>query len=99
MWMLWISGLSPRVERQAQRRRLIPRTPSSVLYLDHINGKGVELYEQCCKLDLEGVVAKPKHSPYRRLDGEVGVGEGEEPGLLAGGGAGGVVQPAAVTLL
>ncbi len=23
-----------------------------------------------CKLDLEGVVAKPKQSPYRRLDGK-----------------------------
>lgn len=30
----------------------------------------MELYEQCCKLDLEGVVAKPKQSPYRRLDGK-----------------------------
>ena len=47
-----------------------PRTPSSVLYLDHINGNGVELFEQCCELDLEGIVAKPKQSPYRRLDGK-----------------------------
>ncbi len=58
------------MERKAKLRKLIPRNPSSVLYLDHINGKGVELFEQCCKLDLEGVVAKPKQSPYRRLDGK-----------------------------
>ena len=30
----------------------------------------MELFEQCCKLDLEGAVAKPKLSPYRRLDGK-----------------------------
>ena len=30
----------------------------------------MELFEQCCKRDLEGVVAKPKLSPYRRLDGK-----------------------------
>ncbi len=30
----------------------------------------MELFEQCCELDLEGVVAKPKQGPYRRLDGK-----------------------------
>ncbi len=43
--------------RKVQRFRLHP-----VLVL--------ELYEQCCKLDLEGVVAKPKLSPYRELGGK-----------------------------
>ena len=60
----------PLVDRKAKLRKLIPLTPSSVLYLDHINGKGVELFEQCCKLDLEGIVAKPKLSPYRELGGK-----------------------------
>ncbi len=58
------------MERKAKLRKLIPGKASRVLYLDHINGKGVELFEQCCRLDLEGVVAKPKLSPYRRLDGK-----------------------------
>ena len=60
----------PLVERKAKLRKLIPRTPSRVLDLDHVNGKGVELFEMACKLDLEGVVAKPKLSPYRELDGK-----------------------------
>ncbi len=72
--LLYVDGIDlrvlPLVERKAKLRKLIPRTPSSVLYLDHLNGKGVELYEQCCKLDLEGVVAKPKESPYRELGGK-----------------------------
>ena len=58
------------MDRKAKLRKLIPGKASRVLYLDHINGKGVELFEQCCRLDLEGVVAKPKQSPYRRLDGK-----------------------------
>ena len=68
--LLYVDGVDlrdlPLVERKAKLRKLIPRTPSRVLYLDHINGKGVELFEMVCKLDLEGVVAKPKLSPYRR---------------------------------
>ena len=60
----------PLVDRKAKLRKLIPRKASSVLYLDHLNGKGIELFDQCCKLGLEGVVAKPKESPYRELAGK-----------------------------
>ena len=28
------------------------------------------LYQQCCSLDLEGIVAKPKISPYREVKGQ-----------------------------
>ncbi len=58
------------MDPKAKLRKLIPRNPSRVLYLDHINGNGVELFEMACKQDLEGVVAKPKQSPYRELDGK-----------------------------
>ena len=72
--LLWLDGSDlrdlPLVERKAALRKLIPRKSSSVLYLDHISGKGVELFEMARNLDLEGVVAKPKVSPYRRLDGK-----------------------------
>ena len=60
----------PLVERKAKLRKLVPRKASRLLYLDHINGKGIELYEQCCKRYLEGVVAKPKLSQYRELGGK-----------------------------
>ena len=60
----------PLVERKWQLKELVPSPPSRLLYLDHVEDEGVELYEQCCKLDLEGVVAKPKLSPYRELDGK-----------------------------
>jgi hypothetical protein len=35
-----------------------------IIYLDHIEGCGVALFEKCCELDLEGIVAKYKHAPY-----------------------------------
>ena len=59
--------------------------------LDHINGKGVELSEQCCKLGLEGVVAKPKASPYRRLDGKLLWVKVKNPDYSQAEGAEGVV--------
>ena len=48
--LLWKDGMDlrdlPLVKRKAKLRKLIPRKASSVLYLDHISGKGVELFEQ-----------------------------------------------------
>ncbi len=62
--VLYVDGVDlrdlPLVQRKAKLRKLIRRKASSVLYLDHINGTGVEFFEQCSKLDLEGVVAKPR---------------------------------------
>ena len=31
---------------------------------DHTRGSGTELYQLCCQLDLEGIVAKQSNSPY-----------------------------------
>lgn len=32
--------------------------------MDHIEHHGRAVFEQACRLDLEGIVAKPKHAPY-----------------------------------
>ncbi len=37
----------------------------SLLYVDHIEGEGGKLFEQISQRDMEGIVAKPKISPYR----------------------------------
>ena len=51
--VLYVDGVDlrdlPLVQRKAKLRKLIRRKASSVLYLDHINGTGVEFFEQCCK--------------------------------------------------
>ncbi len=59
-------------------------------YLDHINGRGVELFDQCCELELEGVVAQPKLSPYRRLDGKPLWVKVKNPGYSQAEGPGGL---------
>ena len=70
--LLWLDGEDlrdrPLVERRAALKGLVDG--SSILYLDHIQEQGIALFDQCVKLDLEGVVAKPQVSPYRELKGK-----------------------------
>ena len=57
------------MERKAKLRELVPSPPSRLLYHDHVEDQGVELYEQSCKLDLEGVVVPVEEAhiePLRR---------------------------------
>jgi bifunctional non-homologous end joining protein LigD len=55
-------------DRKLELRRMIGRfsRTSHLQYADHIEETGTELFLHVCKLDLEGIVAKPKHSPYER---------------------------------
>ena len=66
--LLYFSGKDLRREQLADRkhelRRIIGSGIAPLIYADHIEGSGVVLYEKCCELDLEGVVAKNKHAPY-----------------------------------
>ena len=39
-------------------------TVSPLKYADHVDGSGMALFQRVCKLDLEGIVAKHKASPY-----------------------------------
>ena len=58
----------PLIERKARLKRLLRRKRSHVLYVDHIEVRGRDLFEKVCGLDLEGIVAKRKHSPYRATE-------------------------------
>ena len=57
--LLWLDGHDlrelPLIERKRRLRRLI-RPP--VLYADHIERRGLDLFEAACGRDLEGIVAK-----------------------------------------
>lgn len=55
----------PLIDRKRQLRKLIPRKPSRLLYTNHIERRGCELFESVCRMDLEGIVAKRKDSRYR----------------------------------
>ena len=50
-------------------QQVVPSSHSRLLYLDHIEDQGVELFKRCRELDLDGVVAKPRWSPYRERHG------------------------------
>jgi ATP-dependent DNA ligase len=34
------------------------------LYLEHLDGDGQRFFELVCEQDLEGIISKPKTSPY-----------------------------------
>jgi bifunctional non-homologous end joining protein LigD len=54
----------PLVDRKQELRRIIGSGLSPIIYADYIEGSGVALFEKCCQLDLEGIVAKYKDAPY-----------------------------------
>jgi hypothetical protein len=45
-------------------KRIFSSPSTHVLYVDHTQGAGTELYRLTCQLDLEGIVAKRADSPY-----------------------------------
>ena len=55
----------PLIDRKAALRKLLRRTRSRILYLDHVESDGRLLFEQIVKMDLEGIVCKRKDSPYK----------------------------------
>ncbi|HZR84756.1 MAG TPA: hypothetical protein VFD92_26915 [Candidatus Binatia bacterium] len=55
----------PLIDRKRRLRRVVPRDSTSALYLDHVEGAGIALYQWACERDLEGIVGKPKRAPYR----------------------------------
>jgi bifunctional non-homologous end joining protein LigD len=53
----------PLIARKKQLRKLIPNR-SSLLYVDHIEARGEDLFRLACREDLEGIVAKRKDGVY-----------------------------------
>jgi ATP-dependent DNA ligase len=57
--LLWLDGSDlrelPLIERKRRLQRLIR---PAVLYVDHIQRRGVDLFAATCGRDLEGIVAK-----------------------------------------
>ena len=45
-----------------------PSPTSRVPYVSHIEREGKALLETICEMDVEGIVCKPKISPYREIN-------------------------------
>jgi len=54
----------PLIERKRMLRKIVPRHGSRLLYVDHVVGRGEDLFKLVCASDLEGVVAKSKRGAY-----------------------------------
>ena len=55
----------PLIERKRILRRVVQRSDCRrLLYVSHIEARGVELFREVCWRDLEGIVAKWKHGAY-----------------------------------
>jgi ATP-dependent DNA ligase len=70
--LLWLDGEDMRgwtlIERKRSLRKLVPPRDSRLLYVDHVVGRGEDLFKLVCKEDLEGVVAKWKRGAYMADD-------------------------------
>ena len=54
----------PLGERKKALRRVVPRRCDRLRYLDHVVGRGIDLFRAVCEQDLEGIVAKWKDGIY-----------------------------------
>jgi bifunctional non-homologous end joining protein LigD len=72
--ILWLDGDDlrdrPLLERKQILRQITSAGPGRLLYVDHIEAEGERLFAQVCQRDMEGVVCKPKLSPYKVLRGK-----------------------------
>ena len=66
--LLWLNGNDlrkwPLIKRKEKLKKVIPELPSRILFTPHLDGQGVQLFHEACKIDLEGIVAKKKDAPY-----------------------------------
>ena len=66
--ILWLNGRDlrdlPLIKRKEILRDVVPPAPSRVLYSDHVEEKGPQIFDFACQNDLEGVVAKWKFGSY-----------------------------------
>jgi len=68
--LLWINGVDlrrkPLVKRKARLRELIRKSRCPrLLYAQHVEVAGREFFNEICRCDLEGIVAKRKTGMYR----------------------------------
>lgn len=67
--LLWLNGRDlrhlPLVERKKKLRKLIRASKNPrLLYAEHVERKGQELFQLVCERNLEGIVAKRKDAQY-----------------------------------
>jgi bifunctional non-homologous end joining protein LigD len=54
----------PLLERKRRLHAIMPTVDTRLVYMDHVVGRGDDLFAAVCATDLEGVVAEWKHGRY-----------------------------------
>ena len=66
--LLWLNGEDlksrPLLERKSRLKPVLPARSADVLYVDHVERTGTQLFQAAVDLDVEGIVAKKADSPY-----------------------------------
>jgi bifunctional non-homologous end joining protein LigD len=68
--LLWLDGDDlrslPLIERKQRLHELIQRSRcDAIIYAQHVEHQGIEFFEEICRRDLEGIVAKRKLGAYK----------------------------------
>ena len=67
--LLYLNGRDlrrmPLLERKHALKRLLQGAPSNLVYVDFLEADGTRVFEQACRMGLEGIVAKRVDAPYR----------------------------------
>jgi bifunctional non-homologous end joining protein LigD len=67
--LIWWDGADlrdvPLLKRKEYLKSRLPTEPMQILYADHVEDRGIDLFRKVCEMNLEGVVAKRKNSLYR----------------------------------
>jgi bifunctional non-homologous end joining protein LigD len=67
--LLHLDGFDLRGVRLAERKRvlaeLLDGASERILYAEHLEGNGAEIYERACAMGLEGIISKQQDAPYR----------------------------------
>jgi bifunctional non-homologous end joining protein LigD len=67
--LLYLNGhdlrRAPLLERKHALKSLLQDGPPALVYVDFLNADGTRVFEQACRMGLEGIVAKRVDTPYR----------------------------------
>jgi bifunctional non-homologous end joining protein LigD len=59
-----ITAPHPLEKRKAKLEKILART-QEMRFSEHLDGDGESIFEQACKMGLEGIVSKRRNFPYR----------------------------------
>jgi bifunctional non-homologous end joining protein LigD len=54
----------PLIERKRRLKAILLRPGSRLRYVDHVVGRGIDLFREACRRDLEGIVGKWRNGRY-----------------------------------